>query len=425
MKVTVIKPKVTTRPSGKKQVAAYARVSTLSEDQSESFESQVDYYTKLISSNPDFDFVGVYADHGISATQAKTRPDFMRMLDDARAGKIDVIYCKSISRFCRNAADCQSIAHELKSINVEIIFEKEGLSTFNPMSEMVFNFMSIIAQEESRSISENTTWALEKLAEKGIRHLGAHRVLGYTEKDGVLVPDENANLIRFIFEEYTQGVRTRDIVEHLKFLGAKTLRSGGDFTSRGIQKILSNIIYKGDRLLQKQPHRDYITHKPDPSKEFNQYYIKGAHEPLVSEEIWNKAQEVKIQRKESGKSGCGSAFNKEVREKRYARYAINSHPLFGKVLCSCCGEPFKRNIVISGGVKQYSWHCMGKNKHNGCKNHGMLESKLLQKIGEVDYKDIDKVLINEDKTVEVIMKELPIEVIQFFKRAEKYNLLTK
>lgn len=425
MKVTVIKPKVTTRPSGKKQVAAYARVSTLSEDQSESFESQVDYYTKLISSNPDFDFVGVYADHGISATQAKTRPDFMRMLDDARAGKIDVIYCKSISRFCRNAADCQSIAHELKSINVEIIFEKEGLSTFNPMSEMVFNFMSIIAQEESRSISENTTWALEKLAEKGIRHLGPHTVLGYTEKDGVLVPDENANLVRFIFEEYTEGVRTRDIVEHLKFLGAKTLRSGGDFSDNAIHNILSNIIYKGDRLLQKHPHRDYITHKPDPSREFSQYYIKGAHEPLVSEEIWNKTQEIKKNHLESRDYGGGIKFNKEIKEKRHSQYKNKSHPLMGKVFCSNCGEPYGISYSMHNGISKKFWYCRGKLKHNGCKNHGMLDEKLIQKIGEVDYKDIDKVLINEDKTVEVIMKELPIEVIQFFKRAEKYGLISK
>ena len=167
MKITVIKPQ--SDKKGIKKVAAYARVSTYTFEQEESFESQVAYYTDLITKNPDYELVEVYADQGISGTQAKTRPNFMRMIEDALKGKIDIIYCKSVSRFARNAAECQEIVRNLKAHKVEVIFEKEQLSSFNPMSEMVFNFMTIIAQEESRSISENTVWALDKLAEKGSR----------------------------------------------------------------------------------------------------------------------------------------------------------------------------------------------------------------------------------------------------------------
>lgn len=290
MKITKINP---TKEKVKKRVVAYCRVSTLSDGQSESFESQVAYYKEMLSGNPEREFVGIYADYGLSATQAKTRPEFLRMIDDAYAGKIDVIYCKSISRFCRNTSECLKYTRELKVKGVEVIFEKEDLSTFNPMSEMVFNFMALVAQEESRSLSENIVWGLDKLAEKGIRHMGPHRVYGYTEINGVLTPNEDANVVRFIFDEYASGVKTKEIIKHLKRLNIKTFHGHETFKPSGIAKILNNVMYKGDRLIQKVPHPDYLTHKPDPSKPYKQYYVENAHEALVSREMWDKAQEIK------------------------------------------------------------------------------------------------------------------------------------
>ena len=179
MKISVVKPK---NQNQKKRVAAYCRVSTIKLEQEESFESQVAYYTQKINNNINYELVGIYADQGISGTKMENRPEFMRMIDDALNGKIDIILCKSISRFGRNAAQCQEMVRKLKANMVEVIFEREQLSSFNPMSEMVFNFLTIIAEEESKSISENTIWALDKLAEKGIRKIGnSHAPFGYDE----------------------------------------------------------------------------------------------------------------------------------------------------------------------------------------------------------------------------------------------------
>lgn len=289
MKITVIKPEDVKK--GKKRVAAYCRVSTFKEDQEESFESQVAYYKKLIGNNLNYEMAGVYADQGISGTKTENRPEFQRMIDDAMAGKIDVIYCKSISRFSRNAAQCQEIVRELKTKLVEVIFEREQLSSFNPMSEMVFNFLTILAQEESRSISENTIWALDKLAERGIRRIGSHAVFGYKEVKGVLTPNEYAPAVKMVFEEYATGTPVKDIIRYLEQMGCTKLKAKGKkFNHHDISRMIREIIYKGDRLIQKKPHPNYLTHKPDYTREFNQYYIEEAHEPIVSKELWDKCQ---------------------------------------------------------------------------------------------------------------------------------------
>ena len=200
MNIRRIAPKI-----AQKKVAAYARVSTLSEEQEESYETQVKYYTSMIEATEGWGFVGIYADQGITGTSAAKRPQFLRMLEDAREGKMNLILCKSISRFSRNFAEAEKYVHELKSINVEIRFEKEGISSFDPGSDLIFSLMAAMAQEESRSISENVKWSYRRLAEKGIRHVGNHRMLGYKEVNGKLTPNDDAWIVRMIFEEYAAG----------------------------------------------------------------------------------------------------------------------------------------------------------------------------------------------------------------------------
>ena len=157
MNIRRIAPKI-----AQKKVAAYARVSTLSEEQEESYETQVKYYTSMIEATEGWGFVGIYADQGITGTSAAKRPQFLRMLEDAREGKMNLILCKSISRFSRNFAEAEKYVHELKSINVEIRFEKEGISSFDPGSDLIFSLMAAMAQEESRSISENVKWSYRR-----------------------------------------------------------------------------------------------------------------------------------------------------------------------------------------------------------------------------------------------------------------------
>ena len=397
MKVTVIKSNNSTkRINRKKRVAAYARVSTLSEEQEESFESQVSYYKALITANPNYEFVGIYADQGISGLSASKRPEFLKMIKQAKAGKIDLILCKSISRFGRNAAEVQVYLRDLKDRKVEVIFEKEGISTFNPMMEMVLNIMSIIAQEESRSISENVVWGLDRQAERGIRHLGNNRMFGYDEINGVLTPNYYAPAVKMIYEEYAKGTRITTIKKYLDQMGCVGMISKKPLSSQSILHILENVIYKGDRLLQKKPHPNYLTKKPDYTKEFNQYYITDAHEAIVSKELWDAVQ---VER------------NRRIKEHTYGnpekvlpvRFRNSSHPLFGKVICAECGSPFERKTSISGGKHIKIWRC--KKRNGECHSRSIHEKDLLAKVEGINLSDIEKVLINHDKTIVVEMKK--------------------
>ena len=230
------------RKAEAKRVAAYARVSTLDEDQEESYETQVNYYTRRIAATEGWVFVGMYADQGITGTSAEKRPNFMRLLDDARAGKIDLILCKSVSRFSRNYADAQKYVHELKSYHVEIRFEKDGINTFDSSADLIFSLSAAIAQEESRHISENVKWAYRKLAERGIRHIGSHRALGYAEVDGKLTPNEDAWIVKQIYEDYAAGLLPSEIINHLTEADAKRLRVEKDFDWTTLLRMLRNEI---------------------------------------------------------------------------------------------------------------------------------------------------------------------------------------
>ena len=397
MKITVIKPQEVQKQ--KKKVAAYARVSTFSEEQEESFESQVEYYKALITRNANYEFVEVYADQGISGTQTKTRPNFMRMIEDAKIGKIDIIYCKSISRFCRNAAQCQEIVRELKTNLVEVIFEKEQLSSFNPMSEMVFNFMTIIAQEESRSISENTIWALDRLAERGIRKVGSNKVFGYKEVDGVLTPNEFAPAVKMVFEEYALGTPVKDIIRYLEQMGCVKVRAKDKrFNHHDISRMIREVIYKGDRLIQKEPHPNYLTKKPDYTREFAQYYIEDAHEAIVSKELWEKCQIELLRRAKIG-------HYKLPRERLPVEFRKTSHPLFGRIICAECGSPYERVTQQYKGKSWKVWRC--KKKAGECHNHSIDEMVLLEQLGDVDFGLVKRILVSKDGTIYV-------ELVKFY-----------
>ena len=209
----------------KKKVAAYARVSTLMEQQEESYETQRKYYETLIRNHPEWEFAGIFADRGISGTQADKRTDFMRMMEAARNGKIDIILCKSISRFSRNVVDTQHYVHELKSLHVEVLFEKEGISSFDGTADMIFSIMASVAEMESRSISENVKWGVRRRQEAGTFHVGSNHMLGYDEIDGKLTPNQDAWIVKLIFEEYAQRIPISDIIKHLSEKGAKRMRS--------------------------------------------------------------------------------------------------------------------------------------------------------------------------------------------------------
>lgn len=274
----------------KVKVASYARVSTLNESQSESLASQINYYTNLIKQNPNYEFVKVYSDNGISGTQTNNREGFMQMIDDACNGKIDIIICKSISRFGRNAYETQEIVRKLKLKNIEVIFEKENLSSLSPMSEVVFNFMTILAEEESVSISNNIRWSLDALAKKGIRKLGNNKVFGYDEIDGKLIPNKDSRFVKKIFIDYSKGKAIKKIVKELKDMNAVKVKKKTSLEYSDVLRILNNIIYAGDRIIQKHPHINPKTKKYDYTSPYTQYYVSNAHEAIISRELWDKCQ---------------------------------------------------------------------------------------------------------------------------------------
>src|SRR5665647_2535622 len=201
----------------KKRVAAYARVSTDYEEQLSSYEAQVDYYTRHIQENPEWVYVEVYTDEGISATSTKKRDGFNRMIADALASKIDLIITKSVSRFARNTVDTLTTVRLLKEKGVEIYFEKENIYTLDSKGELLITIMSSLAQEESRSISENVTWGQRKRMADGKISLPYAQFLAYQKGENRLpeiVPAE-AEIVKLIFRLFMEGKTYSAIAKHL------------------------------------------------------------------------------------------------------------------------------------------------------------------------------------------------------------------
>ena len=247
----------------KRRVAGYARVSTDSEEQLTSYEAQVDYYTQYIKANPEWQFVAVYTDEGISATNTKHRDGFNRMVQDALDGKIDLIVTKSVSRFARNTVDSLTTVRKLKEKGVEVYFQKENIYTLDSKGELLITIMSSLAQEESRSISENVTWGQRKRFADGKVSMPYRHFLGYRKgADGLpeIVPEE-AELVRRIYKLFMQGKTAHAIGKILTSEGIPTPAGKAKWQSSTIESILQNEKYRGDARLQKKFTVDFLQKK--------------------------------------------------------------------------------------------------------------------------------------------------------------------
>ena len=279
-----------------KRVAAYCRVSTDEEAQSTSFDLQVKHYTEYIGAQENWVLAGIYADEGISGTQVKHREQFQKMIEDCEAGQIDMIITKSISRFARNTVDCLTTIRKLKGLKnpVEIYFEKERLSSLDEKTDMILNLMASIAQEESRSISANIRWAIKNRMKNGTQKIPTSGLLGYdTDEDGnMVIVAQEAEIVKTIYKSFVQGVHPGLIAVRLNALNLKTVY-GNDWSSSSVRKILRNEKYCGDVLMQKTITVDYLSHTSKINEgEAEQYYIADHHDPIVSREIWDRAQEL-------------------------------------------------------------------------------------------------------------------------------------
>ena len=291
-------------PRGQKSVvhvAAYCRVSTLQDRQEDSFETQKRYYTEMIQAHPHWELADIYADRR-SATSAKNRPGFQKMLADAQDKKIDRILCKSVSRFARNVVDCQTYTRWLATLGVAVIFEEQNLRTDDAAGSFALSMLSAVAQDESHSISKNVRAGYESRYARGEYNLGNNRILGYDSINGKLVPNREAWIIQEIYNGFLEGKTYREIEDSLQKMGAKTLRGKERFSAEAIRYILTNETYAGDKLLQKQPPRDYLTKKPDPNCVLQQKYLQDDHEGIIDRETWNAVQEILAQCREKAQS---------------------------------------------------------------------------------------------------------------------------
>lgn len=364
------------RENRKTRIAVYCRVSTKLEEQEESLETQRAAYTDLISLRSDWELVGVYAD-SLSGLSAEKRPEFMRMIDEAMAGNIDRILCKSVSRFSRNVAECKKYADLLRTRNVTVEFEKENLRTDDPTSSFIFSLMAAIAENESRSISENIRWGYQERFKRGEFNLGNNRILGYDTVNKKLVPNKDADIIRLIYTLFLQGINVEEIIRKLTDVGVKT-RNGTPLSRTGILYILGNETYVGDKKLHKQPPRNFITKKPDPTIPFESKYLENDHEAIVSRSVWDAVQKKLKQ-------------NKELTEVVGHRGG-QPHFLYGKVFCGECGAPMTRRTVNGpGGGRIKIWVCREKRKGSGCKGRNVKEEELLK------FGDAARIVVKDDE----------------------------
>ncbi|MFY9441424.1 MAG: recombinase family protein [Tepidanaerobacteraceae bacterium] len=332
------------------RVAAYCRVSTGSEEQLESYQSQVRYYKDKITSNSNWELVGIYADEGLSGTQVKWRQNFQRMIDDALAGKIDLIITKSISRFARNTLDTLKYVRLLRERNIAVYFEKENINTLDMAGELLLTILSSLAQAESESISKNVRIGLKMKMRRG-EMVGFNGCLGYdydpTTKT-LSINEEEAKTVRYIFKRYTEGAGCFTIAKELTRLKFKTKLGNTVWHESSVRRILKNEKYVGDLILGKTFTQDPISKRRlENFGEEEKYYIRDNHEAIISRELFEKAQE--ILQKRSGKHS-----NKGQREKYSRKYAFSS-----MVQCGFCGSHFTRRTWHAGSeYEKIMWSCV-------------------------------------------------------------------
>lgn len=279
----------------KRRVAGYARVSTDHEVQATSYESQMRYYSEYINGRDDWEFVKMYSDEGISGTNTKLRTGFKSMVEDALDGKIDLIITKSVSRFARNTVDSLTTVRQLKEVGVEIYFEKENIWTLDSKGELLITIMSSLAQEESRSISENVTWGLRKQFAEGKVHFPYTNVLGFKAgEDGAIVVDQDeAKTVRYIFQQALIGKSPYHIAKDLTEQVIPSPSGKSHWNATTIKRMLRNEKYKGDALLQKTYTTDFLTKKKNINRgELPQYYVENNHEAIVDRETFDAVQQV-------------------------------------------------------------------------------------------------------------------------------------
>ena len=343
-KVTKIAESPSSLKNKKKiRVAAYCRVSTSSDAQLESLDAQKIHYENYINNRDDWKFAGIYYDEGITGTKKEKRPELLRLVDDCKAGKIDFIVTKSISRFSRNTTDCLEIVRDLLALRIPIYFEKENINTGSMESELFLSLLSTLAENESVSIAENIKWSIQKRFEAGTFKV-CSPPYGY-DWDGkqMIVNQGQAAVVKEIFAMLLSGKSTQAIANALNERNVPSKRSR-HWTSTTIRNMITNEKYVGDCLFQKT-YSDSHFQRHNNHGEMTQYLVKDHHLAIIQREDFENAQKLILQRASEKGVVRGS-------EKYQNHYAFS-----GKVFCDECGGTFKRRIHSSSGHKYVAWCC--------------------------------------------------------------------
>ena len=379
-KVTVIPPiaemqgesRIDMRP---KRVAAYCRVSTDREEQEHSFETQKAMYTEMIMMKPTWQMAGIYADEGITGTVAKKRPGFMKMIEDCRKGKIDMIVTKSVSRFSRNNLDCLMYVRELKQLGIPIIFEKEGINTIQVSSELLLTLFGALSQAESESISMNVKLGIRQSLKNGNVRFSYKTFLGYRKgADGQpeIVP-EQADIVRRIYNDFLAGATYLEIAKQLTDENVPTMGGGNRWFSERIKSILKNEKYKGDALLQKTYITDPISKRVKKNNgELPMYYVENSHPAIIERRIFDRVQEEIARR--AGKKKVKQTGTKTELGRYSGKYALTE-----LLYCGECGTPYRRCTWSRDGKKKIVWRCVSRLDYGKkyCKNSPSVEESRL------------------------------------------------
>ena len=334
----------------KLRVAAYARVSTDSDDQLISLEAQKNHYESYIKARKDWEYAGLYYDEGISGTKTDKRDGLLRMLSDCDCGRIDYIIIKSISRFSRNTLDCIEMVRHLSEKGIYLFFEKENIDTLDTKGEVLMTIMAALAQQEPESLSENVRLGIQYRNQQGKVQVNHNRFLGYTKgEDGTLViVPEQAEIVKRIYREYLEGGSLLSIRRGLEADGIPNGAGNLRWHETNIKQILTNEKYIGDALLQKTYTVSILEKKRQKNNgALPKYYVEGCHEPIIDNDIF-----LKVQSEIARRADLRSDGKKRVYSGKYALSSI--------VFCGHCGDIYRRIKWNNRGCKSTVWRCVSR-----------------------------------------------------------------
>lgn len=371
-----VKPKATANSYRQLRVAAYCRVSTQMEEQLNSYEVQKNYYTEKINSEPKWKLVGIFADKGITGTSALKRDKFQKMIRMCKRKQIDMIITKSISRFSRNTVDCLNYVRMLRQLDVDVFFEEQGIHSKDAGAEFYITIYGSIAQSESENISANVRWGIQQRAKEGKVHFAYSRFLGYKEgPDGKpMIDEEQADTVKFIFNEYLLGSSLADIAKSLTAKGIKTPTGKSGWNGSTVRTILSNEKYKGDALLNKTYISDCISKKVKKNNgERPMYYVENNHPAIIDKDTFNRVQEELARR--TSKRKVKQVGTKTEQGKYSSKYALTE-----LLICGECGTPYRRCTWTASGEKKIVWRCINRLDYGKkyCHHSPTIEESVLQ-----------------------------------------------